>query len=214
MTTTKRPSFDEVLPAAQYVFGDGSIYKPIPEDLARFSAKVQAGANGCWIWQASLNAAGYGTFGLARRSVLAHRFAYMMLVGPVADGLELDHLCRVRSCVYPQHLEPVTSGVNVRRGLVGSWNRVKTHCPKGHAYDEANTGKWAGRRHCRACNKQARAEYQARVKAAREQEWAQQEPCPHVSRDGNSCTKPLDHDGKHYSSQYRRETTVDRETGS
>ena len=99
----------------------------------------------------------------------AHRFAYEMLVGPIPEGLDLDHLCRVRHCVNPNHLEPVTRSENLRRGIrprlpqndrIGDKNRAKTHCPKGHPYDEANTlmHYWkrenSMRRLCRTCHRQ------------------------------------------------------------
>lgn len=70
---------------------------------------------GCWLWTASLDGNGYGRFHDGERDTKAHRSGYEMLVGPVPDGLELDHLCRVRACVRPDHLEPVTHAENVRR---------------------------------------------------------------------------------------------------
>lgn len=85
---------------------------------------------------------------------VVHRIAYELLVGPIPDGLQLDHLCRVRNCVNPDHLEPVTGQENMRRGYFGT----KTHCPNGHAYDEANTyifSNTRGRhRQCRTCTNQ------------------------------------------------------------
>ena len=83
----------------------------------RFWRKVKGGdVTTCWIWQASLHR-GYGQFAVSSRQiVIAHRFAYEELVGPIPDGLHLDHLCRQPKCVNPWHLEPVTPLVNVRRG--------------------------------------------------------------------------------------------------
>lgn len=72
--------------------------------------------NGCWIWQRSLNRAGYGAWPRRRDSSLAHRRMYELHVGPIPEGLHLDHLCRVPSCVNPEHLEPVTNAENSRRG--------------------------------------------------------------------------------------------------
>lgn len=72
----------------------------------------------CWIWQLSLNDHGYGLDSLGGKAVLAHRHAYEERHGAVPDGLELDHLCRVRACINPDHLEPVTCLINVRRGNV------------------------------------------------------------------------------------------------
>ncbi len=115
----------------------------------------------CWDWIASRYRNGYGQFGAGsrsdgtRRMVLAHRWAYEQLVGPIPEGLESDHLCRNRACIRPSHIEPVTGLENVRRGLVpmvaGAYQRAKTHCAQGHPYDEANTYRWGGRRDCRAC---------------------------------------------------------------
>jgi hypothetical protein len=111
----------------------------------------------CWLWRPPLTPAGYGQFFPTKGTrMLAHRFAYELLVGPIPQGLTLDHLCRVRNCVNPEHLEPVTIGVNGRRGN-SPWaiNARKTHCPKGHEYDEANTYvSPQGRRLCRACHRE------------------------------------------------------------
>ncbi len=127
----------------------------------RFWAMVDKnGVGGCWLWTAHLSK-GYGLLRLNGRkgpTVSAHRFAYELLVGPIPEGLDLDHLCRVRACVYPDHLEPVTRSVNLRRGigpaLMSKRNRGrhKTHCMRGHPYDLFNTAiNSRGARSCRAC---------------------------------------------------------------
>lgn len=86
--------------------------------------------SGCWLWKGA-TACGYGYF----RHRPAHRFAYELYRGPIPEGLQLDHLCRVRSCVNPSHLEAVTQGVNLHRGeTIAARNAAKTHCPKGHEY--------------------------------------------------------------------------------
>lgn len=82
----------------------------------RLLAKTRVSSTGCWEWQASLNPKGYGNFRLDGQMTVAHRAAYLLLVGPVPEGRELDHLCRNRACVNPAHLEAVSHLVNVRRG--------------------------------------------------------------------------------------------------
>lgn len=131
----------------------------------RFWAKVvRDPETDCWLWTASTDN-GYGRFWVAGRLVLAHRFAYELLVGPIPEGLELDHLCRVRHCVNPAHMEPVTQRVNILRGVgFSAKNAAKTHCKRGHALDEANTYRRGdGKRHCRACNARRDRERQARI---------------------------------------------------
>ena len=133
-----------------------------------FWSKVEF-TNSCWLWQAAVNDEGYGRFG---PSEYAHRWAYEFCVGPLPDGLQIDHLCRVRNCVNPDHLEPVTGRTNILRGI--SFSAVharKTHCPQGHPYDEANTytSPTAKRRsrQCLACMKKrdASAEHLASARA-------------------------------------------------
>ena len=106
---------------------------------------------------AKINASGYGVFAITSlKSMLAHRFSYELLVGPIAPGLELDHLCRVRACCNPAHLEPVTPLENFRRGYaIAAINARKTHCKHGHEFSPENTyvytGKQGTSRICREC---------------------------------------------------------------
>jgi hypothetical protein len=111
----------------------------------------------CWIWTASIDKDGYGKFAdklKIRRTTKAHRVAYAGIVEPIPDGHEIDHLCRNRPCVRPTHLEPVIHHLNLLRSpnTLNSRNRVKIHCPQGHAYTAENTaiGK-GGSRKCRIC---------------------------------------------------------------
>ncbi len=128
----------------------------------RFWPKVDL-TEGCWLWTGA-KSRGYGQLYDGARMRQAHTLSYEMHVGPVPDGLQLDHLCRVRHCVNPAHLEPVTCRENLLRGDTPSArNLAKTHCPQGHPYDEPNTQrKPDGRRACRACSR----EYQRQRRVA------------------------------------------------
>lgn len=120
----------------------------------RFWSKVSVtGISRCWFWKASLRRAGDGQFKYNGKMIAAHRLSYELLVGVIPKGLELDHLCRNRSCVNPYHLEPVTHLENMRRGI-GGWNSsIKIHCPRGHMYTTENTYIYNLWRHCRICNR-------------------------------------------------------------
>jgi hypothetical protein len=112
----------------------------------RFWSRVAAEPNsGCWLWVGAIANTGYGTYAVSgpppsyKTTVLAHRHIYLTLVGPIPDGLQLDHLCRTRCCVNPAHLEPVTQAENIRRGESPSGRHARvTHCPFGHAYEGKN----------------------------------------------------------------------------
>jgi hypothetical protein len=121
----------------------------------RFWEKVdKLHPSGCWLWTAATNGDGYGTFHLGGGDPMvgAHRFAYEALRGPIPPEMELDHLCRNRLCVNPDHIELVTTQENIRRGHGGQHQAMKTHCPRGHPYDLINTRFYKGRRFCRQCN--------------------------------------------------------------
>jgi hypothetical protein len=129
----------------------------------RFWPKVVVGD--CWEWTAGRSADGYGIFAFGEKrgsSETAHRVAWKMLVGAIPEGTELDHLCRNRACVNPDHLEPVTHADNMRRAFCGEIHARKTHCPQGHEYTDENTYRNAGKRHCRKCMKTRSAAYTAR----------------------------------------------------
>lgn len=127
----------------------------------RLWSKVAAVGNlcECWEWTGGSDGKGYGKFSLdatrsGYRTTKAHRAIYEVLVGPIPDGMELDHLCRNRSCVNPAHMEVVTHEVNSLRGeSFSAENARKTHCPRGHEYTPENTyvAPKRPRRACRTC---------------------------------------------------------------
>lgn len=121
--------------------------------------------SGCWLWIGATNTKGYGVIvssnASTRKKTMAHRYSYERTIGPIPEGLQIDHLCRVRCCVNPFHLEAVDARTNVLRGVgLASQNAVKTHCRYGHEFDESNT-QWTKRRsrNCRTCEKKRLAEW-------------------------------------------------------
>ncbi|WP_205670220.1 HNH endonuclease signature motif containing protein [Amycolatopsis sp. CFH S0078] len=134
-----------------------------PDVLTRFWPKVAKTEGGCWIWLAAKDQGGYGKF-KADRLVQAHRFSYELAKGAIPEGLQLDHLCRVRACVNPEHLEPVTIRVNLLRGETTTARRAsQTHCERGHEFTPANTyRKPNGCRNCRECRRDSDRRYYAR----------------------------------------------------
>jgi len=122
----------------------------------RFWPKVEKTAH-CWEWRGAKSRDGYGYFSVAPKTMrYAHRVAFELLVGPIPDGMQLDHLCRNRACVRPDHLEPVTGRENRLRGSGFVAEKAQqTHCIHGHLLDEANTyiRPSNGTRHCRECNR-------------------------------------------------------------
>lgn len=130
--------------------------------IDRLLSRVTVDPNSnCWRWNGSVTHGGYGRIKVTTsQAAYVHRVTYEALVGPIPCGMELDHLCRVRSCVNPEHLEPVTRTVNNQRAH--SYHSAKTSCPQGHPYDEENTLTSGGKRHCRACRRRKAAERRQR----------------------------------------------------
>lgn len=126
------------------------------KDFLRFLSKIKfpQGHEKCWKIQLSTTQEGYTQFKLSnpRRNVLGHRYIYEIFKGEIPKGLVIDHLCRVRSCVNPDHLEVVTNEENMRRGYgVPAINKRKTHCKRGHEFTPENTYLYATSRRCRQC---------------------------------------------------------------
>src|ERR1043165_2354272 len=139
----------------------------IPEN--RFWSNVDRRTeNECWPWMGSMNGKGYGRFYVgAGKARPAHRIAYELLIGPIPEGLHLDHLCRTTTCVNPAHLEPVTPKENTLRGVgPTAVNATKTHCLRGHEFTPDNTYiRPNGSRMCRICHRKARTKDERRRRA-------------------------------------------------
>jgi hypothetical protein len=127
--------------------------------LENFFKKVNKTPGSCWIWTGCINQNGYGLVRLNKKTCSTHRILYEYYKGPIPEGLDIDHLCRVRNCVNPGHLEAVTTRVNILRGeTIPSKHLSKTHCANGHPFTKENTynrpnkSGFVGRR-CKTCYK-------------------------------------------------------------
>ena len=153
------------------VFGRTDLHNPegkIPPEQ-RFWLRVNKSED-CWNWTGSLNVGGYGHWQPTKGTTsMAHRYSYEQIVGPIPEGLVLDHLCRNRSCVNPEHLEPVTQRVNNLRGIGFAATRAaQTHCKWGHEFTLENTYVTKrNQRYCIACRQANSARYRAAARKAR-----------------------------------------------
>lgn len=152
--------------------------------------KIQKGSpDECWPWLGRINSHGYGMFDIQRRTTTAHRATYLLLVGEIPPGYDVDHICHTRDCeggqgcphrrcVNPRHLQLLTRSENLKRGHAGrhttgefggpQWQRAKTRCPRGHPYDAENTYVLPSRptaRYCRQCHLEHTRERRARARA-------------------------------------------------
>ena len=134
--------------------------------FVRFWSKVDrsGGPESCWLWRGA-TIKGYGSFRVANKHYYAHRYAYAISNGPIPPDLELDHKCRTPLCVNPLHLEPVSHGENMLRGVNPAAKHARqTHCKRGHPFDMRNTRlsrRNNGRmiRTCRTCRREAARAY-------------------------------------------------------
>lgn len=154
--------------------------------IPQFFHNVEVIPNGCWLWWGRRTEDGYGIFGIPKR---AHRVAYELFIGPIPDGMQLDHLCRVRHCVNPAHLEVVTGKENTLRGnTITGLNAQKTHCPANHPLEGDNLYIDArGGRACVICRREAVRRYQRKGKPH-----LQKEPFAPPQETGKRTSKLVD----------------------
>lgn len=132
-----------------------------PGAAVRFITKFVIDLDGCWLWTACTNEKGYGRFSVGdNRLVYPHRLMYEVMIGPIPAHLEIDHTCRVRRCLRPDHLETVTHEENLRRKI------AVTRCVNGHLLEGDNVYRWSKtptRRSCRTCRIKRAAERRRRL---------------------------------------------------
>jgi hypothetical protein len=141
--------------------------------VRRFWLRVDqtGGPDACWLWQGWRDRDGYGQVGWRGRMTRAHRLAFVLAGSAIPEGLTLDHLCRVKHCVNPRHLEAVSHRTNILRGnTLAARNAATRQCPRGHPYEGDNLYvNRAGRRVCRTCDRISSRAWQAQQRRARKQ---------------------------------------------
>ena len=153
--------------AQEVLRGSGKHFIGVPLKDRLYASFSPEPNTGCWLWVASLDRDGYGAAKHQQKSVKAHRLVYEVFKGPIPEGKTLDHLCRVRCCVNPDHLEPVTGPENTKRGARAS----STHCKRGHPLFGDNL-MIAGRvreRVCRTCRRMAWAKHASEINRRRQE---------------------------------------------
>jgi hypothetical protein len=139
---------------------DTSYPTSLPEPyLSRFLSKIDK-TDGCWLWKSAIARNGYGVFRLAGKTVYAHRLSFAIHRGSPSPLLVIDHLCRTRNCVNPDHLRELDRGENVSIGR--SVLRERTHCANGHEFTDFNTRRESGRRVCRVCHNERNRKFRAK----------------------------------------------------
>lgn len=140
--------------------------------LEKIMDKVSPEPNsGCWLWMGALGRDGYGqtSFPYLSKSRRAHRISWELFRGEIPKGMVLDHLCRVHSCVNPDHLQVVTSAENIKRGFRDRAHKKPDCCTKGHPYDAENTyfyGIKREKRGCKACRRKNVSNFWKRKRTA------------------------------------------------
>lgn len=136
------------------------LYRKPKDPVQRFLSKTRAGPDGCIEWSGHKTRPGYGQFSWMSKPILAHRWVYEAVKGPIPKGMVIDHLCRNRACVNVAHLECVSMGENTKRGLLHIMQKAKaagtTHCQRGHPLFGPNliiTS--SGHRSCKKCQRSA-----------------------------------------------------------
>lgn len=137
--------------------------RPIAYDEVSCPVLVLVGP--CHVFRGAKIGNGYGNVWVGKKSMLVHRLVWEREVGPIPDGMRIDHLCGVKACCNVKHLRVVTHKANTTENSasVGAKNKAKTHCPKGHAYDKTD---YKGARRCRTCHNDFNREYHRRRRGA------------------------------------------------
>lgn len=158
----------------------------------RIKPRIRVDENGCWRWTGCKSPRGYASISKDGKVRSLHRLVYEIFKGPIPTGLQIDHLCRVRDCCNPEHLEAVTQQENLRRGIGPSAeNARKTHCPLGHPYDWV-TKKGRG---CKTCKAASNKRYLEKTRTGRPRS-GERTHCPHGHEYNEENTDTKTYNGK------------------